>query len=97
MILVFRVETEPFDLSSEDGCLSEWDIDCGTCRRFGGDGGMKPGDHFLAVWLPSVETESSSLPYAVVWRVIGFRVEVFWDVCKVGGGDCCGISLVDIY
>ena len=80
-ILVFNVEMEPTDRSSFGGGLSECVIVLGTgngdCNFvFGG-----AGDHFFAVYCPRVDTESSSFPYAVVWRIVGFN--------GVGGADFC--------
>ena len=60
---MLRVETDPNDLSSAvDDCLSVCEIVVGIgVGDFSGDG-VEGAVHFLDVWLPRVETESSSLP-----------------------------------
>ena len=64
LILVFSVETEPMERSSVVEVFSVreivWGIESGE-----GCGEVKLGVHFRVVLLPSVDTESSSFPYAV--------------------------------
>ena len=59
---MLSVETDPMDLSSEFGGLSECEMVVGIVNDgdFCGEG--LTADHFLVVWCPSVDTESSSFP-----------------------------------
>ena len=73
---VFNVDTELVDLSSEVIGLSTFVMVFGIVSLVVGIEKDWPGDHFLVVGFPNVETESSSFPYAVVLRVIGWSVDV---------------------